>query len=115
MSERTRGEWTVTSDDGSAAQSSEATEIVETEDEHIAFVFETNNADFIALAGTIANRLDSLGFDGQACIERLPAMLNAMSTLLNLHDEGVPINEPWDVTFESVRTLLAALKPKGAP
>lgn len=37
------------------------------------------NAHTIALAGTTANKLDALGWDGDACIEALPEIVAALA------------------------------------
>jgi hypothetical protein len=41
------------------------------------------DAQFIALAGTVANRLDEAGYDGDAAIKALPELLAAMSDVMN--------------------------------
>jgi hypothetical protein len=91
---------------------------------------EAANCKTIALAGTIANRLDDLGYDGEACIERLPEILAALEFYAHPDrykhemmevgentDSGKPV---FKMTCHAMldkggraAILLAALKPKG--
>ena len=51
------------------------------------------NARLIAAAGTTANKLGALGFDGKAAIEALPEILDALQCFIVAEDEWRKLTE----------------------
>lgn len=66
------------------------------------------NAEFIAFAFNVAHRLDSLGYDGEACLSRLPEILEALQIAWDYR--GKATDRPASVD-KQIRDLLSTLKP----
>ena len=69
------------------------------------------NETFIAMAGTTANKLDAIGYDGEAAIKMLPELLetlrNARACLLNLQPDGGPISQQMQKMIGGISETIA--------